>query len=140
MNQRPTKEQVEHLRRQYPAGTRITLHSMDDPQAPPPGACAARGGRKQLQPPEPPPRRPPERPAGNCRRAGLGAKSPPPGRGGGLGGLISGLPSSLEALLSRLLPDSLETEDLLLMLILYLMYRESGDWELLIIMGAMLFL
>ena len=38
MNQRPTKEQVEHLRRQYPAGTRITLHSMDDPQAPPPGA------------------------------------------------------------------------------------------------------
>src|SRR5699024_462772 len=27
-------------------------------QAPPPGACAARGGRKQLQPPEPPPRRP----------------------------------------------------------------------------------
>ena len=60
--------------------------------------------------------------------------------GGGLGGLISGLPSSLEALLSRLLPDSLETEDLLLMLILYLMYRESGDRELLIIMGAMLFL
>ena len=89
---------------------------------------------------ERPPQRPPERPAGNCRRAGLGTKSPPPGRGGGLGGLISGLPSSLEALLSRLLPDSLETEDLLLMLILYLMYRESGDRELLIIMGAMLFL
>lgn len=32
---------------------------------------------------------------------------------------------------------SLETEDLLLILILYLMYRESGDKELLIIMGAM---
>ena len=31
----------------------------------------------------------------------------------------------------------LETEDLLLILILYLMYRESGDTELLIIMGAM---
>ncbi len=31
----------------------------------------------------------------------------------------------------------LETEDLLLILILYLMYRESGDRELLIIMGAM---
>ena len=28
---------MERLRRQYPAGTRITLHSMDDPQAPPPG-------------------------------------------------------------------------------------------------------
>ena len=37
MNQRPTREQVERLRRQYPAGTRIILHSMDDPQAPPPG-------------------------------------------------------------------------------------------------------
>lgn len=37
MNQVPTREQVERLRRQYPAGTRITLHSMDDPQAPPPG-------------------------------------------------------------------------------------------------------
>lgn len=37
MNQRPTREQVERLRRQYPDGTRITLHSMDDPQAPPPG-------------------------------------------------------------------------------------------------------
>lgn len=31
----------------------------------------------------------------------------------------------------------LETEDFLLILILYLMYRESGDKELLIIMGAM---
>ena len=34
----------------------------------------------------------------------------------------------------------LETEDLLLLLILYLMYRESGDKELLMILGAMLFL
>ena len=33
--------------------------------------------------------------------------------------------------------SELETEDLLLILILYLMYRESGDKELLIIMGAM---
>lgn len=37
MNQVPTREQVEFLRRRYPAGTRIILHSMDDPQAPPPG-------------------------------------------------------------------------------------------------------
>ncbi len=37
MNQRPTREQVEFLRRQCPAGTRITLHSMEDPQSPPPG-------------------------------------------------------------------------------------------------------
>lgn len=45
--------------------------------------------------------------------------------------------------LRRLLPDlmgELETEDLLLLLILYLMYRESGDQELLIIMGGMFLL
>jgi len=45
--------------------------------------------------------------------------------------------------LAELLPkklSALETEDIILMLILYLMYRESGDSELLIIMGAMFFL
>ena len=41
---------------------------------------------------------------------------------------------------SGLLRGGLETEDLLLMLILYLMYRESGDKELLIVLGAMLLL
>ena len=70
-----------------------------------------------LPPPPPPERRPP--PA-----------HPPPGP-------IPGLD------LRRLLPGTageLETEDLLLLLILYLMYRESGDQELLIIMGAMFLL
>ena len=45
--------------------------------------------------------------------------------------------------LAELLPKSfgeLETEDIILLLILYLMYRESGDSELLIIMGAMFLL
>ena len=31
------KEDVERLRRQFPAGTRVELVEMDDPQAPPPG-------------------------------------------------------------------------------------------------------
>ncbi len=48
--------------------------------------------------------------------------------GGGLGKLLSG---SL---------GGLETEDIILLLILYLMYRESGDSELLIMMGAMFLL
>ncbi len=46
------------------------------------------------------------------------------------------------ALLSRFLPGGrveLEQEDLLLLLILYLLYRESGDKELLLMMGAMVF-
>lgn len=44
--------------------------------------------------------------------------------------------SPLGSLLQNSL-GALETEDILLMLILYLMYRESGDSELLLIMGAM---
>ena len=52
-------------------------------------------------------------------------------------------PGGLTALLSRFLPggrEGPETEDLLLLLILYLLYRESGDKELLIMMGAMFLL
>lgn len=33
----PNKETVERLRREYPAGTRVELVQMDDPQAPPIG-------------------------------------------------------------------------------------------------------
>ena len=45
--------------------------------------------------------------------------------------------------LASLLPpslSSLETEDIILLLILYLLYRESGDSELLMIMGGMVLL
>ncbi len=45
-------------------------------------------------------------------------------------------PNPLQNIIPKTLGE-LETEDLLLILILYLMYRESGDKELLIIMGAM---
>ena len=55
---------------------------------------------------------------------------------GDLGGLLSGVTDALGGILR----GGLETEDLLLMLILYLMYRESGDKELLIVLGAMLLL
>ena len=33
----PSKAIVENVRKQYPAGTRVELVRMDDPQAPPPG-------------------------------------------------------------------------------------------------------
>lgn len=52
-------------------------------------------------------------------------------------------PGLLTGLLGRFLPglrEGLETEDLLLLLILYLLYRESGDTELLVLLGAMLLL
>ena len=64
-----------------------------------------------VMPPPPPPPRP--RPA------------PPPSFGGLLPGrLMAGL-------------GELDSEDYLLLLILWLLYRESGDFELLIIMAAM---
>lgn len=52
-------------------------------------------------------------------------------------------PQGIMEQLGQLLPSGigeLETEDVILLLILYLMYRESGDSELLIIMGAMFLL
>ena len=48
--------------------------------------------------------------------------------------------STLQQLLQKFSLADLESEDLLLILVLYLMYRESGDKELLFILGGMLFL
>ncbi len=46
-------------------------------------------------------------------------------------GPLSGLSGELGRLLGRLSPARLETEDYLLLVILYLLYRESGDTEFL---------
>ena len=81
-----------------------------EPPKPQPGPRPSHPG----QPTPPPPR--PHRPSGN----------PPKGPGDPLGPLLSGM--------------GLDTEDLLLLLILYLLYRESGDSELLMIIGAMFLL
>lgn len=35
----PSMHEVERIRREYPAGTRVELAMMDDPQAPPAGTC-----------------------------------------------------------------------------------------------------
>ena len=54
----------------------------------------------------------------------------------------TGIFKGLEGL-KKLIPgktEEMETEDLILLLILYLMSRESGDSELLMIMGAMFLL
>lgn len=53
---------------------------------------------------------------------------------------LSGLSSELSRLLGRLSPFRLETEDLLLAAILYLLYRESHDTEFLFaLVGILLF-
>ncbi len=50
----------------------------------------------------------------------------------------SGIAGTLDALVKKLGSVSMETDDLIMALILYLMYRESGDKDLLIMLGAML--
>ena len=107
-----------------------------------PGAAPRpQGGRSPLPPQQggkPPPR---ERPGGSPRPGGpKGPGSPPPrpkpGKAEGTGEPRRGL----EQILARLDPGKLETEDLLVLAILWLLYRDSGDKELLIAMGAYLFL
>lgn len=59
---------------------------------------------------------------------------PPSAQAGG------GLANTFQNLLQKLSIADMETEDLLLILILYLMYRESGDKELLFILGGLFLL
>ncbi len=80
-----------------------------------------------------PPRREPEPPHREPAPPHRGPDPPPPPLGAGL------LPRQLQRLFSASLGE-LETEDLLLLLILYLLYRESGDKDGLLTLGAMLFL
>lgn len=61
-------------------------------------------------------------------------KKPPPNMHGG------GLDRSVQRLLSRISPGNMEREDLILLLILYLLYRESGDLEFLITLAAFMLL
>jgi len=62
--------------------------------------------------------------------------TPPPHAAEGLGEPIR---QAVESLIGRITGE-LETEDLILLLILYLMYRESGEIELLFVLGALLLL
>ena len=58
---------------------------------------------------------------------------PPQNKDAPLGKLLGNFGGSLSGRLSRL-----ETEDLLLLAVVYLMYRESGDKQLLIVLAALL--
>lgn len=54
-------------------------------------------------------------------------------------GPVDPIRQAVESLLGRITLE-LETEDLILLLIVYLMYRESGELELLFVLGALLLL
>lgn len=78
---------------------------------------------------------PPKPPA--PRRSESSAPARAPGRGGspfaGLEALLGGLGGNLNRRLG-----GLDSEDLLLLAVVYLMYRESGDTQLLIVLAALL--
>lgn len=84
------------------------------------------GERESISPPPVPAYARPE--AVRARRPAPPAQKTPSGAG-----LVG-------ELFSRLSPDGLDTEDILLLMIFYLLYRESGDEEFLIMMGAMFLL
>ena len=79
----------------------------------------------------PPPERPPSPLPPEHSAPGGNEKTPP-------SPLLS-LRSGLDGIFERLDPKRLETEDLLVLAILWLLYRESGDWEMLIALGAYYF-
>ena len=89
-------------------GNSGSVSRVEERAAPPPPPPLPGGGREP-RPPAPPGREPP-----------LPAAELPPFIGRLFGAL-----------------GALETEDLLLILILYLLYRESGDTEMLLLMGAL---
>lgn len=85
----------------------------------------------EREPPPPPP--PPTGPGGFPPPGPVFSPPPPPPPGPGAG-------AALEELLGRLDPGRLEREDWLVLGILWLLYRLSGETKYLLAMGAYLFL
>lgn len=76
-------------------------------------------------------RQPPPPPPAEERNGQSPSQHRPPQREDKLAGAVGALMRKLESI-------NMETDDLIMALILYLMYRESGDKDLLIMLGAML--
>lgn len=87
--------------------------------------------------PEPPGR--PPRPGGHPGPHAGPHPGPPPRPEERPPGPPDGLSGLLGRILRRVSPGQLETEDLLLVAVLYLLYRECGDREFLLAIAAYLF-
>lgn len=106
---------------------------------PPPGGD---GGYRPEPPPPPPPPGPergpdpaagPEAPPGSGQWGRPGGGPPPPPHGGGKKGILSGI-------LEKLNLKDIDTGDLLLLVLIFLLFREGEDDELLIALGLLLIL
>lgn len=91
--------------------------------------------------PQPPRRDPPQAKQGGVqpKRQPRPIAAPPPGQRRPLSPL-SGLSGELGRLLGKFSLSELDTEDILIILVLYLLYKDSGDEDFLIMMAGMFFL
>lgn len=89
------------------------------------------------RPPEPPPEGPPPPPEERPHQPGPGRPPPSPG---GSGRSNDGLTGFLQHILDQLHLDHVDTGDLLLLALLFFLFREDADEELLVALGLLLIL
>ena len=123
----------------YNAATGRYIH-MPEPEESRAGSTASVQPPAAAEPPTTPARRTEGAPRRSAPAAGPRRNAPAAGPGrsesplAGLNRLLGGLGGGVSRRMG-----SLETEDLLLLAVIYLMYRESGDNQLLIVLAALLF-
>ena len=141
-----------YIRNDNGAYTRIPEEESRPPAGPPPGSPPpggpASGGPSQGGPPPgspssggPPPEGPPPegQPSGGPTPGGGGPNRPPHGRPPG-GRPADGLTGILQHLLDQFHLDHVDTGDLLLLALLFFLFRENADEELLVALGLLLIL
>lgn len=93
---------------------------------------------------QPPRQAPPPPPEPEARSSGSGQRGPLPflssQSSAGLGGITDGLTSFLRHILDQLHLDHVDTGDLLLLVLLFFLFREDADEELLVSLGLLLIL
>lgn len=103
----------------------------DKPPVPPPGGPRMEEATGGPGPSGPPPNQPPR---------GGPPPNRPPGMGSGMGGITDGLTGFLRHILDQLHLDHVDTGDLLLLGLLFFLFREDADEELLVALGLLLIL
>lgn len=114
-------------------GSYTRIPQEDPPKEPPRDSPS--GGTERQEHRQPPPE--PERQERRDERPPAGS---PPSFGGAAGRLTDGLSSFLRHVLDQLHLDHVDTGDLLLLILLFFLFREDADEELLVSLGLLLIL
>ncbi len=106
----------------------------------PPNGPRPGGGEPPPEPPHggPPPNGPP--PGEGPNHGGPGPGYPPPNGPGPGGRSADGLTSFLRHILDQLHMDHVDTGDMILLVLLFFLFREDADEELLVALGLLLIL